>query len=221
MKLQNEVIEITQTMSAMAQSSKSEIESHTNYLSHALEQGILSQDQRLKNFETVIQNSLERLTLGIEDRLNNQKIYLDNQMKSYDEKFNAELRDHTVGASRRNHQKQNNVRTQNSPMNVDESANDVRKKDSNFMAALNAFPSEKRFSNSSTSESWIIFKQYIISHCDEYSLTPFESLKLAKANIVADKCATILLQINITTILPPGQEEIVKKFFRNFRQFVY
>ena len=60
MKLQNEVIEITHTMSAMAQSSKSKIEAHTNHLSHALEQGILSQDQRLKNFETVIQNSLER-----------------------------------------------------------------------------------------------------------------------------------------------------------------
>ena len=127
-KLQNEVIEITQTMSAMAQSSKSEIESHTNHLSHALEQGILSQDQRLKNFETVIQNSLERLTLGIEDRLNNQKIYLDNQIKSYNEKFNAELRDHTEGASRRNQQKQNNIRAQNSPMSIDESANEVRKK---------------------------------------------------------------------------------------------
>ena len=127
MKLQNEVIEITHTMSAMAQSSKAEIEAHTNHLSNALEQGILSQDQRLKNFETVIQNSLERLTLGIEDRLNNQKIYLDNQMKSYDEKLNAELRDHTLGANRRNHQKQNNVRTQNSPMSIDESANEGKK----------------------------------------------------------------------------------------------
>ena len=175
MKLQNEVIEITHTMSAMAQSSKSEIEAHTNHLSNALEQGILSQDQRLKNFETVIQNSLERLTLGIEDRLNNQKMYLDDQIKAYDEKFNAEMRDHTVGASRRNHQKQSNIRTQNSPMSIDDSPNEVRKKDSNFMAALKAFPSEKRFSNSSTSESWILFKQYIITHCDEYSLTPLKA----------------------------------------------
>ena len=68
------------------------------------------------------------------------------------------------------------------------------------MVALKAFPSEKRFTNSSTSDSWILFKQYIIAHCDEYSLTPFESLKLAKANIVADRCATILLQINITIL---------------------
>ena len=135
MKLQNEVIEITHTMSAMSQSSKSEIEAHTNHLSHALEQGKLSQDQRLKNFETVIQNSLERLTLGIEDRLNNQKIYLDNQMKSYDEKLKAKLRDQTIGANRRNHPKQNNVRTQNLPMSIDESANEGRKKDRNFMAA--------------------------------------------------------------------------------------
>ena len=44
-------------------------------------------------------------------------------MKSYDEKFNAELRDHTVGASRRNHQKQSNIRTHNSPMSIDDSQN--------------------------------------------------------------------------------------------------
>ena len=91
-KLQNDIIGINQTMCSMVQSSQSEIETHKNQLSSALEQGILSQDQRLKHFESVIQNSLERLSLGIEQRLNDQKLYLDNQIKSYDDKINEELR---------------------------------------------------------------------------------------------------------------------------------
>ena len=32
------------------------------------------------------------VTVGIEDKLNEQKIYLDTQMTSYDEKFNVELK---------------------------------------------------------------------------------------------------------------------------------
>ena len=76
--------------------------------------------------------------------------------------------------------------------------------------ALKAFPAEKRFTNQSSSEDWLTFKQTILAHVNEYNLNVLESLKLAKAQIIADKCAAILLQINITTLLPEGTTETVK-----------
>ena len=61
-----------------------------------------------------------------------------------------------------------------------------------------------------SSEDWITFKQTILAHVNEYNLNVLESLKLAKSQIIADRCATILLQINITTLLLEGTTEIVK-----------
>ena len=142
-KLQNDIIGINQTMCSMVQSSQSEIETHKNHLSSALEQGILSQDQRLKHFESVIQNSLERLSLGIEQRFNDQKLYLDNQIKSYDDKINEELRNQPTMTNRRNYTRQNNTRNHTSPMSIDDTPTTSRKKDGNFLLALKAFPAEK------------------------------------------------------------------------------
>ena len=72
-KLKYEILGINETMSAIAQTSRLDIEKNTQTLSKALENGIRSQDQRLRDFESVIQASLERLTLGIDQRLNDQK----------------------------------------------------------------------------------------------------------------------------------------------------
>ena len=69
-KLKYEILGINETMSSIAQTSRLDIEKNTQTLSKALEDGIRSQDQRLRDFEAVIQQSLERLTLGIDQRLN-------------------------------------------------------------------------------------------------------------------------------------------------------
>ena len=90
--LKYEILGINETISSIAQTSRLDIEKNTQTLSKALEDGIRSQDQRLRNFESVIQQSLERLTLGIDQRLNDQKAYMDHQMRSYDEKFDTEFR---------------------------------------------------------------------------------------------------------------------------------
>ena len=208
-KLKYEILGINETMSAIAQTSRLDIEKNTQTLSKALENGIRSQDQRLRDFESVIQASLERLTLGIDQRLNDQKTYVDNQMRSYDEKFDTEFRQPSMGSNRRNYQQPNYHRINGSPMSVEETEHS-RRKDNNFMMALKAYPAEKRFTNQSSSEDWLIFKQTILAHVNEYNLNVLESLKLAKAQIIADRCATILLQINITTLLPEGTTESVK-----------
>ena len=95
-------------------------------------------------------------------------------------------------------------------MSTDDTPTTSRKKDGNFLLALKDFPSEKRFTNNSSSEDWILFEQYCLSHGSEYALTPFKGLKLAKSQTVTDKCSTILLQIDIITILPAGNSELVK-----------
>ena len=209
--LKYEILGINETMSSIAQTSRLDIEKNTQTLSKALEDGIRSQDQRLRDFESVIQQSLERLTLGIDQRLNGQRAYMDHQMRSYDEKFDTEFRQPSMGSNRRNYQRPNYNRIHGSPMSVDElQTENSRRKDNNFMMALKAFPAEKRFTNQSSSEDWLTFKQTILAHVNEYNLNVLESLKLAKAQIIADKCATILLQINITTLLPEGTTETVK-----------
>lgn len=96
-------------------------------------------------------------------------------------------------------------------MSVDElQTKNSRRKDNNFMMALKAFPAEKHLTNQSSSEDWLTFKQTILAHVNECNLNILESLKLAKAQIIEDKCATILPQINITTLLPEGTTETVK-----------
>ena len=93
-------------------------------------------------------------------------------------------------------------------MSVDElQTENSRRKDNNFMMALKAFPAEKRFTNQSSSEDWITFKQTILAHVNEYNLNVLESLKLVKSQIIADKCATILLQINITVCYQKEQRK--------------
>ena len=72
-KLKYEILGLNETMSSIAQTSRLDIEKNTQTLSKALEEGIRSQDQRLRDFESVIQQSLERLTLGIDQRLNDHR----------------------------------------------------------------------------------------------------------------------------------------------------
>ena len=97
-----------------------------------------------------------------------------------------------------------------SPMSwKDETSNQEKSKANTFMTALKAFPQERKF-RGETSNDWMLFKNFMIQHCTEYNLSPNDSLNLAKACIVTDKCDYVLLQIDINNIAHSNYVETIK-----------
>ena len=173
----------------------------------------------MTNLTSTIENKMIEQSNQFETRLVSQGNMFSEQLRVANEanEVRFQVHENQIGRNTFNDSSRHQAQNPTSPMSLDEGRPDRHRNSGNssFLNALKAFPNERKF-NGNKPDDWMLFKNFILQHCVEYSLDPNSSLKLAKACILSNDCDYVLLQLDISTIAPIGFSDTIKNYSLNF-----